>query len=129
MEKEFIPYELALELKELEFNEPCFGWYQSNKLKIEKHPTASCDQTYMRKEDCFAPTFSQAFRWFREKYDLYSHIRESLGFDYILEFVTQINNTYVNHNHSDKPINRFETYDEAELECLKKLIKLVKDEN
>jgi hypothetical protein len=39
MEKEFIPYEQALELKELEFNEPCFGCYAENKeliIRIEK---------------------------------------------------------------------------------------------
>lgn len=59
----FCPYEISLELKELGFEEPCFGWYQNNRLKIEKHPTSSGDQTYMRKEDCFAPTQHQAFRW------------------------------------------------------------------
>ena len=123
MKKEFIPYEQALALKELGFDEPCFSAIFEDKI-------IRCDNIKNSTSDYLsAPTFSQAFRWFREKYDLYSHIRESLGFDFILEFVTQINGTYVNHNDSDKPINRFETYDEAELECLKKLIELVKDEN
>ena len=27
MDKEFIPYEQALALKELGFDEPCFRWY------------------------------------------------------------------------------------------------------
>jgi hypothetical protein len=27
MEKEFIPYEQALALKELGFDEPCFAWF------------------------------------------------------------------------------------------------------
>jgi hypothetical protein len=27
MEKEFVPYELAVKLKELGFDEPCFGYY------------------------------------------------------------------------------------------------------
>jgi hypothetical protein len=30
MEKEFIPYNLALELKDLGFDEPCFGYYEPN---------------------------------------------------------------------------------------------------
>ena len=27
MEKEFVPYELALRLKAIDFNQPCFGYY------------------------------------------------------------------------------------------------------
>ena len=29
MEKEFVPYELALRMKELGFDEPCFGYYNN----------------------------------------------------------------------------------------------------
>ena len=31
MEKEFIPYEQALALKELGFNEPCFAYHRKDK--------------------------------------------------------------------------------------------------
>jgi hypothetical protein len=130
MEKEFIPYEQALALKELEFDEPCIGFYTQNaygskpeqKVQYWREPIDGNDDYVF----VLAPLYQQAFRWFREKYDLHSHIRESLGFDLILEFVCQINGSYVNHNHSDKPINRFETYEEAKMECLKKLIEIVK---
>ena len=27
MEKQFVPYQIAFELKELGFNEQCFGWW------------------------------------------------------------------------------------------------------
>ena len=27
LQKEFVPYEIALKFKELGFDEPCFGWY------------------------------------------------------------------------------------------------------
>ena len=33
MEKEFIPYEQALALKELGFDEPCFGYYYASDKK------------------------------------------------------------------------------------------------
>ena len=33
IEKEFIPYELALELKQLGFDEPCFGYYVDGELR------------------------------------------------------------------------------------------------
>jgi hypothetical protein len=123
MEKEFIPYELALELKELGFDEPCFGRYGNDSKMLYKDYSKELHSNW----HTIAPLYQQAFRWFREKYDLHSHIRESLSFDKILEFVTQINGAYVTHNMEDKPINRFETYEEAKIECLKKLIEIVKN--
>lgn len=35
MKDQFIPCELALELKDLGFDEPCFGFYVNNKAKAE----------------------------------------------------------------------------------------------
>lgn len=123
MEKEFISYDLALALKELGFDEPCFMIYYdgTNELRGSSH--------FLYSRDIKAPLYQQAFRWFREKHSLYSHVRESYAFDNTLEFVTQINGSYVNHGIADKPINRFETYEEAELECLKKLIEILKTNN
>ncbi len=34
MKHEFIPYEQAQELKQLGFNEPCFGYYLDNKFQF-----------------------------------------------------------------------------------------------
>ena len=63
-----------------------------------------------------APLYQQAFKFFREKYGLYQFIsKEHLGFTYAL-----LDGTYGFH------IINFDTYEEAELECLKKLIKIVK---
>jgi hypothetical protein len=44
-----------------------------------------------------------------------------------MEYVSQINGTFVNHGLLDKPVNRFDVYEEAELACLKKLIDIVKN--
>ena len=33
MEKEFVTYEIALELKQLGFDEPCFGYYVDGELR------------------------------------------------------------------------------------------------
>jgi hypothetical protein len=136
MEKEFVPYAEALALKELGFDEPCLTYYeedkylkqvfvlQYNKFELFSYKNVMFDNDGTK--EIATPTFSQAFRWFREKYGLYSHVRESLAFDKTLEFVTQINGSYVNHGIEDKPVNRFETYEEAELACLVKLIYIVK---
>ena len=126
MEKEFIPYEEALALKELGFDEECFISYYDKKGLTAFGPRTMFVKNSKTVKVC-APTFSQAFRWFREKHGLYSHVRESYSFDNTLEFVSQINGSYVNHGIADKPVNRFDTYEEAELECLKKLIEIVKE--
>ena len=83
MNKEFVPYELALELKQLGFDEPCLAFYDGKNAEsfyFNSIRDASGDYIPFQKHDRLkwfgAPTFSQAFRWFREKYKLISYINE-----------------------------------------------------
>lgn len=125
MDKYFVPYEQALALKELGFDEPCTRYYWIDGLYSQHY---NIPFNYNGKENSISvPVYQQAFGWFRQEHGLYSHVRESYAFDNTLEFVSQINGSYVNHGIADKPINRFETHEEAELECLKKLIEIVKE--
>ena len=72
----------------------------------------------MNKNGCTAPTFSQAFRWFREKHDLHNGI-----YPYYDEYEFQIKDFRLPTN---QPINGgLMPYEEAELACLKKLIEIV----
>ena len=70
MKKEFLPYEEALALKELGFNEKCAAHYLGDgeeflELKWEIYRNMSINTN-----NCVqAPTYSQAFRFFREKYE------------------------------------------------------------
>ena len=120
MEKEFVPYEQALALKELGFDEPCFATYQKG-LKgpiMWDYWSIELRNSTNEEDDveCTAPTFSQAFRWFREKYDCHhtiQHNKKYVGIAY---------SSVVNFS-----IDEFNTYEEAELECLKKLIEIVKE--
>jgi hypothetical protein len=65
MTKEFCTYEQALALKELGFNEPCFGrWIEQDELSI----SAPKDDEYCQKQHEFswtalAPLYQQAFRY------------------------------------------------------------------
>jgi len=130
MEKEFIPYEQALDLKELGFDEPCFGYYKPNgELDyIENHILK--DFPYLAKNSEWqdlvaAPTYSQAFRWFREKYDIdiTNHLYNTNKGGDTREYQYEINLSY------GKPIKlEPKPYKEAELECLKKLIEIVKND-
>jgi hypothetical protein len=125
MEKEFVPYEFALKLKTLGFDKPCFGWYQSGRLKKEYHPLKenSGNQSYMLEDDCTAPTFSQAFRWFREKYKLHTEIRSYTAkyFTIIIQECKDI----VRYIEYGGIYLKFKTYEEAEISCLNKLIEIV----
>lgn len=68
LKKEFLTKEQALRLKDLGFFEPCIGVYRNGEIVITTDPK---DHYYY--EDS-AVTYSQAFRWFREKYKLHSTI-------------------------------------------------------
>lgn len=116
MEKEFVPYEPSLALKELGFNEPCFGYYQggTNNLILEQIINSQGNGNW-----CLAPTFSQAFRWFREKYSLHNGI-----YPYYDEYEFQIKDFRLPTN---TPINGgLMSYEEAERACVDMLIGLVK---
>ena len=141
MEKEFIPYTLALELKELGFDEPCFTFYpKEGKMGFDGkyhsikdgYKNSTVNDIWIKKygknfECVAAPTFSQAFRWFREKYGLHSYIEPVLvekaispiKYDYVILEVSHQDDLEYN----NLP---YHTYEEAELECLKKLIEIVK---
>jgi hypothetical protein len=120
MTKEFVPYKLAVKLKELGFDEPCFTYYYEDTGKIRTGLSIHIHNgwTYSgtkRLETTLAPTFSQSFRWFREKYDLnYVIVKAESWFYTINGCNTQ---------------EGFNTYKEAELACLTKLIKIVQGGN
>jgi hypothetical protein len=119
MENEFIPYEQALALKQLGFDEPCIATIdQTEYLHIKgtkKQPRGS-----MMYDTIDAPLYQQAFRWFREKYEAYYTIEGSKkhGFAFCI------------YSENDDIVEEvslvFPTYKEAELECLVKLIEIVK---
>ena len=111
----FVPYKIALELKELGFDEPCFGYRDGcGYLMIKSIPHCVIS----------APTFSQAFRFFREKYKLSGLIE--IGTQ---EFSYQVFDNKGNRQLGTEPMNYNGTYEEAELECLKKLIEIAKEQN
>jgi hypothetical protein len=124
MEKEFVPYNFALRMKALGFDEPCFGFYKLGDIDIyydtilqgNKHKFRNNTQLNFYgdlKEKISAPTFSQAFRWFREEYDL--HLLPSKN----------VNKWWATFGSWTSEV--YDSYEEAELACLEKLIEIVKN--
>ena len=121
MEKEFIPYEQALALKELGFDEPCFGYYTGDKKHLIIRPSMGRRNEDLNDIVCTAPLYQQAFRWFRENYSLYGTIRYGNNeLDKSIYLFPCINGIIVGND-------SFKTQEEAELECLKKLIEITNE--
>ena len=125
LEKEFVPYEPSLALKKLGFDEPCFTFYNGKFIQSTEFDFDSYNSIDVGHHP-LAPTFSQAFRWFREKYSLYHNIKmfgdwDKPQFSYIISGRTMTNPAHMWH-YEDK-----NSYEEAELACLIKLIEIVKN--
>ena len=123
LEKEFIPYEQALALKELGFDEPCFGYfYTEDKFFETKIKNSELD------EECSiaVPLYQQVFRWFREKYHIIGEVKFKGGkttktawYDYII---------YSEIDWNDENLSeQWKKHEAAELACLKKLIEIIKN--
>lgn len=121
MEEQFVPYMIALKLKELGFNEECFGYYD-NWLNYGKEKTTF--RLGLCKGDIkVVPTllWQQAFDWFREKYNYHSIIQHKNGFYwYEIESYNYPNVT----KYSTMDLNEVDKYEEAKLACLEKLIEI-----
>ena len=124
MNKEFVPYEQALALKELGFDEPCVYYVDKDNnsyiYNFQTHPDEFIEGCGVNVIP--TPTFSQAFRWFREKHDLQaSNIMFSNGkYDTGITRYKGTQSVWGN-----GPI--YHTYEEAELACLDKLIEICKE--
>ena len=120
--KDFIPYEQALELKELGFNEECIMKWVWSPFNKEHYLTNEWLVT--TEKIVLALTFSQAFRWFRENHNLYpivDHYYDSNDSFLFNAVVWSKENEIL---YDEEGIS---TYEEAELVCLKKLIEIVKN--
>ena len=139
--KDFVNYNQALELKELGFDEPCFVkvWWlnstnrytkESYKPEItmngqdikfdypipEKHPLSEFDVLELQ-----VPTFSRAFRFFREKYNL--HVNKTGNVNYTSFNITEPKIELLSFLRYMDTNNH---YEEAESACLDKLIEIAK---
>jgi hypothetical protein len=148
MEKEFVPYDRALRLKAIRFDEPCFGFYQKESAEIrpimvddnEQYLLTgyrTCKNSEIPEHYISAPTFSQVFRWFREKYQIFPEVLTDCTTE--PKFVYTYNTFYGNpkdlteqewgwENNIGQYSELYRSYEEAELTCLTKLIEIVENE-
>jgi len=142
MNKEFIPYEQALELKQLGFDEPCLGYYYTLNGKDWKFAD---DKQYDLLDEFYnigsmftisAPLYQQVFRWFREKYKIEGLIlpqnqgavidEEPIYFITIISYKNNKMEELFNSTNKETLLH-YNPKEEAELACLIKLIEIVKN--
>ena len=121
MEKEFVTYELAIKLKELGFDETCCGYYDHMIKELDTISSEVCERLCKHDTHIKAPTFSQAFRWFREIKEVEYQITYAGAKGRYNSFVGD----YLYDNNGD--LKEF-TYEEAEFACLEKLIEIVENQ-
>lgn len=135
MNKQFVPYEEAIALKELGFDELCLAYYQKSSvigddtilpLTIRKEASNYNDNSFSKLGVPFysAPLYQQAFRWFREKGiygDLTSDLSDNLEDRVFVYYIYSDTGCYFVDRSKE-----YKTYEMAELACLKELIEIVK---
>jgi hypothetical protein len=131
LHNEFVPYELAVKLKAIGFKERALTYYEDGRPKLHNDITGwDFNSSFL---NCVSrPTFSQAFKWFREKYEIPSFIQSRYN-----RFKGKVDHRYSYGNNEigflkhPESVNYwehiidFDTYEEAELACLQKLLEIV----
>jgi len=133
MTKEFIPYQQALDLKELGFDEPCLAQYRKYDVGEATLDIGFSKNEIISKFDnlvlfCSAPLYQQAFRWFREKHNLYAIIIPTVTMAWTFKTMTVTQGMIEVPPYSHVDAYDYSRREEAELACLIKLIEIVKDE-
>jgi len=109
MKEQFVIYEIALKLKELGFDELCFGWWcwingsvaSFYNYKISNPQLIELNN---HKNNCSAPLYQQVIDWFREKYDYNLEIRRNwpkLKYFYTIDHPTLREVSKATYNYSE----------------------------
>lgn len=122
MVEQFVDFEQSLKLKELGFNEECLGRY------IFKTPELKWSlQLVINKNNVLgavsSPLWQQAFDWFENNHNLEGNIKSCREGENKYYYYS-VNELYRPSTYR----NKFGTKEQARLECLKQLIKLVENE-
>jgi len=124
---EFAPYEIALALKEVGFDEECLsGWAKPN-LKFELFPGyfKNSETINYKKEWIAAPLYQQVFRWFQKEHFLYAYIQPMPRFKFMGVIKSVENSAWI--GDVNFFTDKYEKYETVKIKCLKKLIEIVKE--
>jgi len=130
LEKEFIPYDRALALKELGFEEECLAYYdrledsKGAMKQVFRLGTVNGIFTHFT----LAPLYQQAFKFFREKHNILANVYANAS-GFLYQWEDAVGGTHRGYSDFEGPNDSgvWDTYEEAELACIDKLIELIKE--
>lgn len=135
MQEQFIPYDLAVIMRDLGFDETTFTYYtrfSEYNIQLVTYSSATVKELFKDEPETYtkAPLWQQATAWFRER-GYYSHVELS-NFEGNISYSSKI--SFTNNSRFGLPhvnisnLHSFKTYEEARLACLEKLIEIVEQE-
>jgi hypothetical protein len=112
--KDFVSYDESYQLKKFGYNKPCLKYAAISLAEMHN------GDYYFVEKKLGLPLYSEAFRWFREEYNLPSAImyRKNID-DGTITYDWLILGQDVKYRH-------FDTYEDAELACLRRLLEIAK---
>ena len=137
LENNFVPKQIAIDMRSIGFDEPCFGFYIGDIIRLTLYTDCGWKNStipYDTQEELLTtPLFQQCFRWFREKYNIVHTVYSNAsGYMWELHYNTERGGTHICDSAESgdcEMSGMFTTYEKTELECVKKLIDIVKNNN
>lgn len=120
MDKQFIPYQQALQLKELGFAVPCMFPYHRNNTDYVDITHVELANYNATEKLVSAVLYQQAFKWFREKYGYYHILNHNAEFNVWVLIIAD-------YTPKQFSIQKYDTYEDAEYAAIKKLIEVAKN--
>ena len=120
LQNDFANYEQSLTLKELGFDEPCYGFYTSTGRYVNNYNDLDVTYSYL------APLKQQVLRWFRDngyRFTIYFDITEQGRYMFDVFKRDEEKNWWQFYHESRL---EYETYEDVENACIDKLIELTK---
>lgn len=117
MKDQFVPYELAVKLKELVFDSDYLAWYSSNmdfhfrNMNYPNGITSNCIKALL---------WQQAFDYFREKHYLISIVfQNDYGYSFEIHSITS--------KDCIEYVDKYSSYEKARTICLERLIEIIEN--
>jgi len=128
MEKYLTPYNLAFQLKSLDFDDMCFGFYNIKGTFISDYKiTKQMVDNLNIKQCCLAPTYEQVFSFFETKYGYYvdkriiMSVNEVVGINYFIKHISGVMQIRF-----DNPYDEFDPII-TKNKCIQQLLDIVKN--